>query len=87
MKSKELANQFYKKRNADSPGFQRVKQLSTDKILMAIKMVKDTIKTGFEPDYVLADSWFMCDTFVSEIQKIKMIYPRKLHVIGLMKTN
>jgi SRSO17 transposase len=87
MKSKELANQFYKEKDADSPGFQRVKQLNTDKISIAIQMLKDAVKTGFEPNYVLADSWFMCDTFVSEIQKIKMIYPRKLHVIGLMKTN
>jgi hypothetical protein len=87
LKNKELANQFYKERDADSPGFQRVKQLSTDKISMAIQMVKDTIKTGFEPAYVLADSWFMSDTFVSEIQKIKIRYEKKLHVIGLMKTN
>ena len=34
---------------------------------MVIQTVKDSIKTGFEPPYVLADSWFMCDTFVSEI--------------------
>jgi hypothetical protein len=47
MKNKELANQFYMERDAESPGFQRVKQLSTDKISMAIQMVKDTIKTGF----------------------------------------
>ena len=87
MKNKELANQFYKERDADSPGFQRVKQLSTDKISMAIQMVKDAIKTGFEPAYVLADSWFMCDSFISEIQKIKIRYAKKLHVIGLMKTN
>jgi hypothetical protein len=54
---------------------------------MAIQMIKDTIKTGFEPAYVLADSWFMSDTFVFEIQKIKIRYAKKLHVIGLMKTN
>jgi hypothetical protein len=65
LKNKKLANQFYKGRDADSPGFQRVKQLSTDKISMDIQMVKDAIKTGFETAYVLADSWFMSDTFVS----------------------
>jgi hypothetical protein len=87
MKNKELANQFYKERDAHSPGFQRVKQLSADKISMAIQMVKDAIKMGFEPAYVLAYSWFMSDTFVSEIQKNKIRYGKKLHVIGLMKTN
>ena len=44
-------------------------------------------KGVFEPAYVLADSWFMCDTFVSEIQKIKIKYTKKLHVIGFMKNN
>jgi hypothetical protein len=87
MKNKELANQFYKERDADSPGFQRVKQLSTDKFSIAIEMVKDTIKTGFEPAYALADSLFMCESFVSEIKKIKIRYAKKLYVIGLMKTN
>ncbi len=87
LKNKELANQFFKERDSNSPSFQRVKQLSTDKISMVNQMVKDAIKTGFEPAYVLADSWFMCDTFVSEIQKIKIRYAKKLHVSGLMKTN
>ena len=50
-------------------------------------MVKDAIKTEFEPAYLLADSWFMCDNFVSEIQKIKISYAKKLHFIGLMKIN
>jgi len=53
---------------------------------MAIQLVKYAIKTGFEPAYVLADSWSMCDTFVSEIQKIKIRYAKKLRVIGLIKT-
>lgn len=87
LKNKELANKLYKERDADSPGFQRLKQLSTDKISRSIQMVKYAIKTGFEPAYLLADSWFMCDTFVSEIQKINIIYTKKLYVIGLMKTN
>jgi hypothetical protein len=43
-------------RDADSHGFQRVKQLSSDKIPMAIQIIKDAFKTGFEPAYVLADS-------------------------------
>ena len=30
-------------------------------------MVKDAIKTEFKPAYLLADPWFMCDNFVSEI--------------------
>ncbi len=37
MKYKELANQFYMKRDADCPDFQRLKHLSTEKISMAIQ--------------------------------------------------
>ncbi len=40
-------------------------------------MVKDAFKTGFEPAYVLADSWFICDTFMAEIQRIKIKYEKK----------
>jgi Transposase DDE domain len=87
MKAKELASQFSKERQADSPGFQRIGQLEVDKITMAINLVKKAIKASFEPVYVLADTWFMCDTFISEIQKIKIKYAKKLHVLGLMKTN
>lgn len=50
---------------------------------MAKQMVKDAIKTEFHPAYVLADSWFMSDTFITEIQKIKIRHAKKLHVIGL----
>jgi hypothetical protein len=86
MKNKRLANQIYKESTDDSPDLQRINQLSTYKISMAIKMVKNAIKKSFEPAYVLTDYWFMCATFVSEIQKIKIRYAKKLYVIGLMKT-
>ncbi len=87
MKNKELAKQFYKKTDGNIPGFQLVKQLRTNKISMAIQMVKDAVKTGFEPAYILTDSWFLCYTFLSEIQKIKIGYAKKLYVTGLIKTN
>jgi hypothetical protein len=50
-------------------------------------MVKYTIKSGLKPVYLQADSWFLCDTFMTEIQKIKIRYIKKLHLIGLMKPN
>ena len=87
MKAKEIDNQFNKERQADSPGFKRIEQLSIDKITMAIQMIKNAIKAGFEPAYILADTWFICDTLITEIQKITIKYAKKLHVIGLMKTN
>ena len=83
IRKKELANQFYTERVSNIQGFQRIKKLSSDKISMAKQMVKDAIKTEFHPAYVLADSWFMSDTFITEIQKIKIRHAKKLHVIGL----
>lgn len=87
LKDKEIKKQYSKERSSNSPGFQRVEQLGVDKITMAIELVKMAIKASFEPVYVLADSWFICDNFIAEIQKIKIKYAKSLHVIGLMKTN
>ena len=41
METKELANKFYKERDTNKLGFQRVKQLSAYKNSMDIKMVED----------------------------------------------
>jgi len=46
-------------------------------------MIKDAINKKIKAQYVLADSWFICQRFISEIQKIN----KELFVIGLMKTN
>jgi hypothetical protein len=48
MKNNDLANQFYKEREADFLGLKRVRRLSSDIISIAIQIVKDAIKTGFE---------------------------------------
>jgi hypothetical protein len=50
-------------------------------------MVKNDIKSVFEQVYVLAEYRFMCYISMTEIQKFKKRYAKKLHVIGLMKTN
>jgi hypothetical protein len=50
-------------------------------------LVKYGIKTGFEQANVLADSSFICDTFVSEIQKINIGHVKNLRVSALTKTN
>jgi hypothetical protein len=72
LKAKEIKKQYSKERSSSSPGFQRVEQLGVDKITMTIELVKMAIKASFEPVYVLADSWFICDNFIAEIQKIKI---------------
>lgn len=87
LRKKDLARQFHKERHPDSPGFQRISQLTTDKINMAVQMIKSAVSKGFDADYVLADSWYICDTFLCQIQNISSRFKKKLHVIGLMKIN
>jgi len=87
LKPKELKAQFSKEREKGSPGFKRIEEVAIDKVEMAIMMVKNAIKNTFEPIYVLADSWFICEKFIKEIQDIRVKHVKKLHVIGLIKSN
>lgn len=79
---KDLDHQFTKERAIDSAGYKRVKEVSVDKIQMAISLISNSLKRKITADYVLADSWFICETFLSSIQALTDI-----DVIGLMKTN
>lgn len=87
LKASELKSQFRKTRSITSPSFKRVEEISTDKIEMAISMIRNAVKKLKTIDYVLADSWFICEKFISEINKIKVSTGNKLNVIGLMKSN
>lgn len=87
LRAKDLKAQFSKKRVLNSPGHQREQELSICKIQMAITMIKRAIKNGLTPTYALADSWFMSEKFIRQVQDIKIKYAKKLHAIGLMKTH
>lgn len=87
LKPKELENQFSKSRHKDSHGQRRIDQIALSKISMGIEMVKNAIKNGIKPVYVLADSWFICEEFISKISSIKVKYAKNIHVLGIMKTN
>lgn len=71
---KHYNKQFKKKRVANTPGFERKKELNTSKIEMAIKMIKRAVKNNLTTDYVLADSWFTCWKLVEVVLKNKMNY-------------
>jgi len=60
LKQKEYKNQYKKSRERNTPGYKRKKELDTNKIDMAIKMLKRAVRNGIVPDYVLTDSWFFC---------------------------
>lgn len=83
LQTKELKKQFSKQRKEDSAGFKRTVEVSKDKVSTALSMVRTAISKGVQADYVLVDSWFTSEKFITEIHKIKA----NLFVIGLMKTN
>ena len=83
MKQKELDVQFTKNRDLHTPGYQRQSEVSQDKITVALQMIKCSLGKWFKVDYVLADSWFICEKFILGIQNIS----NKLNIIGLIKIN
>lgn len=87
LKASELKSQFHKLRDELSPGFKRTQEVAKDKIEMAITMIQSAIKRLKSVDYVLTDSWFICDKFISEVTKLKDKRGNVLKVIGLMKSN
>lgn len=87
LKAKELKAQFSKTRQEELPSMKRVKEVSKDKIEVGISMIKNTFKKLSNVDYVLADSWFICEKFISEITSLKSKSGKILNVIGLMKSN
>lgn len=83
LKDKDLAKQYTKERASKSAGFERASEVFQDKITMALKMIKQSLKSWLKVNYVLADSWFICEKFIKEVKEINS----KLNVIGLMKMN
>ncbi len=83
LKAKELKAQFSKSRSPESAGYDRASEVSVDKITIALKMIKRCSKKWLKVDYVLTDSWFICERFIKGTLEINP----KLHIIGLMKTN
>lgn len=78
----ELKKRFSKQRPKNSSGAKRARELSTNKIINAIKMIKRAVKHGFLADYVLADSWFISEYFIKSTRKIKK---GLIHVLGTCK--
>lgn len=87
LKPKELKEQFTKERPLDCPTVNRIAELTVSKIEQAVKMIKDAVKTGFIPEYVLADSWFITDGFIKSVLSLRSKKIGNIHILGLMKSN
>lgn len=81
MTKKELERRFVKERSEDEPTAKRVKEYDTDKITLAIEMIRRAIKKGIRFQYVLADSWFSCK------ELIRFVHSRHFHChyLGALK--
>lgn len=77
LKSKHYKNQFKKKRDNNTPGAKRKKELDMSKIKSAVKMIKDAVKSKITADYVLTDSWFTC------WELVKTTLDNGMHYIGM----
>lgn len=74
LKTKYFKKQFYKKRDKNTAGFIRKKELDKSKISMVSNMITSAVKNGISADYVLTDSWFTCWELVSITLKNQMNY-------------
>ena len=63
--------QFRKKREKDSPGYERRSEADMSKTQSVIKMLSRAVKRGFEFDYVLFDSWFFSKEILARIESYR----------------
>ena len=79
--AKQKKKQFTKKRGHNTPGRKREKELISDKITMAVSMVKKAVKQGLYIEYLLMDSWFFCDKFLKLVASFK----QNINIVGMVK--
>jgi hypothetical protein len=81
LNNKYRKHQYKKKREKFSPGYSREKELLVNKIDNAIAMIKRALTKNIIVDYILMDSWFVCDKIIKFIRNIT----GDIHIIGMAK--
>ena len=70
--AKQRKNRFSKKRKKEDPNFMRFKESTDSKLQVAVEMLKRAwAHKSLRAKYVLCDSWFTCEYFISEVLKRK----------------
>jgi len=82
LKKKEYRKQYRKKRETGTHSWDRAREADSTKIESALKMFWRAISQGINLDYVLMDSWFTCEAFISAVRKVKK---QTVHLIGMYK--
>lgn len=81
---KQRKEQFKEKRNAKNPDYARKAECDESKLEMAKRMLCHAVEYGINFKYVLADSWFTCESL---IQAVRELCGGSVHYIGLAKMN
>ncbi len=83
LRMKDYARRFAAVRPGKSPVLSRLAELDTDKIAGTIKMLKRAAKNGIRADYLLVDSWFMCEALIKFVADSRHIG----HIVGQCKND
>jgi len=76
---KERKAQFSKKRSSVTPAHERVDELTVNKIDNGVSLIMRAFKRKIRFDYVLTDSWFVCEKF------IRVSLSCGAHLLGMAK--
>lgn len=82
--SRLLSEQFQTQRNEKNPDYARKAECDVSKLEMAKRMLSHAVKYGLSFKYVLADSWFTCESLIHAVREL---CGGAVHYIGLVKMN
>lgn len=78
----ERKKQYRFRRQDSNPDKERAQECDRSKIAMAVEMLRRAWKHGIRAQYLLADSWFACESL---IESVRAIGKGAVHYIGLGK--
>ena len=67
---KQRKEQFKEKRNAKNPDYARKAECDESKLEMARRMLCHAVGHGINFKYVLADSWFTCESLIQAVREL-----------------
>lgn len=78
---KQLSRQYKKNREFLTKGYTRELELRINKIENAIMMIRRALDKKLKVDYILMDSWFVCERMLSFVKRFR----RNIHLLGMTK--
>lgn len=78
---KQARDRFSKKRSNQAAGNQRKWEYFQKKTDNLLRMIRNAMQKGIRFDYLLVDSWFVCDELITFICRLRS----KCHLLGMAK--